>query len=89
MPSPASPQEPQPGFPGRVKRFFLGDKLDKEKLAQLGMGAFASYVGVPRVVSGASCARVSCLSTRAGPPADKGGLSRAGKRYRDRALSAT
>lgn len=31
------------GILGRIKYFFLGDKLDKDKLAQLGMGAFASY----------------------------------------------
>ncbi|PNH12176.1 hypothetical protein TSOC_000941 [Tetrabaena socialis] len=42
-PTPATPPTPSPGVLGRIKRFFLGDKMDKEKLAQLGMGAFASY----------------------------------------------
>ncbi|GIL80961.1 hypothetical protein Vretimale_9331 [Volvox reticuliferus] len=32
-----------PGLLGRIKHFFIGDKLTKDKLAQLGMGAFASY----------------------------------------------
>lgn len=27
----------------RLKRFFIGDKLDKQRLAELGMGAFAAY----------------------------------------------
>ncbi|GLC56408.1 hypothetical protein PLESTB_001101600 [Pleodorina starrii] len=41
-----------PGLLGRIKRFFLGDKLDKEKLAQLGMGAFASYGFISNVTYG-------------------------------------
>ncbi|GBF94267.1 hypothetical protein Rsub_06537 [Raphidocelis subcapitata] len=41
----AIPPEPQKQLTvwGRVKRFFVGDGLDKERLKALGMGAFASY----------------------------------------------
>ncbi|GLI60744.1 hypothetical protein VaNZ11_002972, partial [Volvox africanus] len=41
-----------PGLLGRIKSFFLGDKLDKDKLAQLGMGAFASYGFISNVTYG-------------------------------------
>ncbi len=37
---------------GHVKRFFFGDKLDKERMKQLGMGAVASYGFVSNVTYG-------------------------------------
>ena len=30
-------QQPSPGLSGRVKRFFLGDKMDAQRLKALGM----------------------------------------------------
>ncbi|KXZ42942.1 hypothetical protein GPECTOR_110g235 [Gonium pectorale] len=51
-PTPPTSPPPPPGLLGRVKRFFLGDKLDKDKLAQLGMGAFASYGFISNVTYG-------------------------------------
>ncbi|EFJ45124.1 hypothetical protein VOLCADRAFT_94642 [Volvox carteri f. nagariensis] len=50
-----------PGLLGRIKRFFLGDKLDKEKLAQLGMGAFASY-GFISNVTYCTCLGIAWIS---------------------------
>jgi hypothetical protein len=36
-------QQSKPGAMAKIKRFFLGDKVDKAQLAALGMGAFAAY----------------------------------------------
>ncbi|KAG2491733.1 hypothetical protein HYH03_009896 [Edaphochlamys debaryana] len=60
--SAASPAPSGGGGPlGAIKRFFLGDKLDKEKLAQLGMGAFASYGFISNVTYGV-CLAIAWLS---------------------------
>lgn len=49
----APPAPPKPtGLFGHVKRFFFGDKLDKDRLKQLGMGAVASYGCVSNVTYG-------------------------------------
>ncbi|KAK9841801.1 hypothetical protein WJX81_004041 [Elliptochloris bilobata] len=50
-----APAEPV-GLGGRMKRFFLGDKLDKERLAALGLGAVASYGTVSNITYGGGLA---------------------------------
>ena len=62
------------GLGGRVKRFFLGDKLDKEKLKAL--GACSSSIAHSKI---ALCPTVqgmcqTCDSHRKYPPADDAGL---------------
>ncbi|KAG2500765.1 hypothetical protein HYH03_001527 [Edaphochlamys debaryana] len=47
---PAAP--PPTSFLGRVKRFFTGDKLDKERLAALGFGAFSAYGVISNINAG-------------------------------------
>ena len=50
-------EEPKPkGFGARLKRFFLGDKMDKKRLQQLGMGAVASYGFVSNLTYGTGLA---------------------------------
>jgi hypothetical protein len=38
-------EDQKPGFWNRIKGFFGGGKLDKQRLAEYGMGAFAAYGG--------------------------------------------
>ena len=45
----------------KVKHFFVGDKLDKERLASLGMGAVASYGVISNVTYG-TCVVIAWLS---------------------------
>ncbi|GIL50687.1 hypothetical protein Vafri_6804 [Volvox africanus] len=59
--TPALGTSKNPGLLGRIKHFFLGDKLDKDKLAQLGMGAFASYGFISNVTYG-TCMGISWIS---------------------------
>ena len=44
------------GIGERIKRFFLGDKLDKSRLAALGLGAVASYGFISNVTYGGGMA---------------------------------
>ncbi|BDA41122.1 hypothetical protein COCOBI_01-7770 [Coccomyxa sp. Obi] len=44
------------GIGGRIKRFFLGDKLDKERIKALGLGAVASYGFVSNLTYGTGLA---------------------------------
>lgn len=50
--TPSSSPNPKPsgGILGAIKRFFVGDQVDKAKLAALGMGAFARWVLLHPVV---------------------------------------
>lgn len=41
--NPAPPQSPAPGFLSKVRSFFTSQRVDRERLAALGMGAFAAY----------------------------------------------
>lgn len=44
VPDPSAAKEEEGGgIFGKIKRFFFGSKMDKERLMALGMGAFASY----------------------------------------------
>jgi hypothetical protein len=54
------------GIGGRIKRFFLGDKLDKERLKALGLGAVASY-GTASTFSCERLARATCIHSRHSP----------------------
>ncbi|KAK9916626.1 hypothetical protein WJX75_005064 [Coccomyxa subellipsoidea] len=52
-----APDTEQPvGVGGRIKRFFLGDKLDKERIKALGLGAVASYGFVSNLTYGTGLA---------------------------------
>jgi hypothetical protein len=52
-PSSAPDKAPEKkGILQSIKKFFIGDKLDKERLAALGMGAFASYGTISNLTYG-------------------------------------
>ena len=51
----AEPEQPG-GFLARVKRFFGGDRIDRQRLAALGMGAVCSYGLISNVTYGGGMA---------------------------------
>ncbi|KAG2422424.1 hypothetical protein HXX76_016039 [Chlamydomonas incerta] len=51
-PGPDLQEEPPKGLLERVKRFFAGSKLDKQRLAALGFGAFSAYGVISNINAG-------------------------------------
>ena len=52
----SEPEPPTPGVWGRMKRFFGGDRIDRQRLAALGMGAVCSYGLISNVTYGGGMA---------------------------------
>ncbi|CAL5227487.1 g10466 [Coccomyxa viridis] len=52
----AVPGKQPKGIGGRIKQFFLGDKMDAEKLKALGLGAVSSYGAISNVTYGGGLA---------------------------------
>lgn len=57
---PPAPAQPR-GLWQKVKAFFMGDKLDKQRLAALGLGAVASYGFVSNVTYGTGAVLLQLL----------------------------